>query len=81
MVGSMAFNGLALAAQVVHIRDVKTGHIIAQLRLPQANWSDIAIAGNALVLGLGPTFTPEKAGIEVLTPGGRPPMVPSDVSP
>jgi hypothetical protein len=72
----MTFNGLALIAQVVQVRDVKTGHLIAKVQLPQNNWSGIAIVGNALVLGLGATFNPVKAGIEVLTPGGKPPVVP-----
>ncbi len=75
--GGMAFNGLALAATAVQVRDVKTGHLVAQIKLPQANWSGIAAVGDALVLGLGSTYTPKAAGIEVLTPGGVPPVVPS----
>jgi len=74
--GGMAFNGLALIATVVQVRDLKTGHLVAQVKLPQANWSGIAVAGDALVLGLGSTYSPHAAGIEVLTPGGKPPVVP-----
>ena len=69
-------NGLALIATAVQVRDLKTGHLITQLKLPQANWSGIAVVGDALVLGLGSTYSPRAAGIEVLTPGGKPPVVP-----
>jgi len=47
------------------------------VELPQFNWSGIATVGDALVLGLGSTNSAEHAGIEVLTPGGTPPVVPS----
>jgi hypothetical protein len=60
----------------VQVRDLKTGHLVAQIGLPQANWSGIAVVGDALVLGLGSTYSPKAAGIEVLTPGGAPPVVP-----
>jgi len=75
--GGMAFNGLAFSAAAVQVRDVETGHLIAQIALPQANWSGIAVVGDALVLGLGSTFSPKPAGIEVLTPDGKPPLVPN----
>ncbi len=74
--GGMVFNGLALVATAVQVRDVKTGHLITQVQLPQANWSGIAVVGDALVLGLGSTYIPKAAGIEALTPGGKPPVVP-----
>jgi polyvinyl alcohol dehydrogenase (cytochrome) len=74
--GGMAFNGLGLAATAVQVRDARTGHLIVQVHLPQANWSGIATVGDALVLGLGSTYSPKAAGIEVLTPGGAPPVVP-----
>ncbi len=74
--GGMTFNSQALAA-TLQIRDATTGLLIVALKLPQANWSGIATVGDALVLGLGSTYSPKAAGIEVLTPGGRPPVVPS----
>jgi len=74
--GGMTFNSLALA-RTLQIRDAGTGHLIIQVKLPQANWSGIATVGDALVLGLGSTYSPKAAGIEVLTPRGRPPVVPS----
>ncbi len=75
--GGMAFDGLALSAAAVQVRSTATGKLIAQVKLPQANWSGIATVGDALVLGLGSTYSPKPAGIEVLTPGGAPPVVPS----
>jgi outer membrane protein assembly factor BamB len=75
--GGMTFNGLALSAAAIQVRDAKTGHLVVQVKLPQANWSGIATVGNALVLGLGNTYNPAHAGIEVLTPGGVAPAVPS----
>ena len=74
--GGMTFDGLALSATAVQVRDAKTGHLIVQVKVPQANWSGIATVGNALVLGLGSTYSPKAAGIEVLTPGGVAPVVP-----
>jgi polyvinyl alcohol dehydrogenase (cytochrome) len=74
--GGMTFNGLALAASAVQVRDARNGHLIVQVTLPQANWSGIATVGDALVLGLGSTYSPKAAGIEVLTPGGGAPVVP-----
>lgn len=75
--GGMAFAGLALAADAVQVRNAATGHLIVQVKLPQSNWSGIATVGDALVLGLGSTYNPAHTGIEVLTPGGAPPVVPS----
>jgi polyvinyl alcohol dehydrogenase (cytochrome) len=74
--GGMAFNGLALVATAVQVRDVTTGALLVQVPVPQANWSGIATVGDALVLGTGSTFDPSSSGIEVLTPGGAPPVVP-----
>jgi len=74
--GGMVFNGPALAAKAVQVRDAATGHLIVQVGLPQANWSGIATVGDALVLGLGSTYDSKSSGIEVLTPGGTQPVVP-----
>jgi polyvinyl alcohol dehydrogenase (cytochrome) len=73
--GGMTFNGVALRS-VVQVRDAATGRLIVQVNLPQANWSGIATVGDSLVLGLGSTYNATSAGIEVLTPGGIPPVVP-----
>jgi polyvinyl alcohol dehydrogenase (cytochrome) len=73
--GGMTFNGVALRS-VVQVRDAATGRLIVQVNLPQANWSGIATVGDSLVLGLGSTYNATSAGIEVLTPDGKPPVVP-----
>jgi polyvinyl alcohol dehydrogenase (cytochrome) len=74
--GGMTFDGLALSAAAVQVRDAATGRLVTQIGLPQANWSGIATVGDALVLGLGNTYSPAHTGIEVLTPGGAAPVVP-----
>jgi polyvinyl alcohol dehydrogenase (cytochrome) len=75
--GGMTFNGPALAAAAIEVRDAATGRVLVQIGLPQANWSGIATVGDALVLGVGSTYDPSSSGIEVLTPGGDPPIVPT----
>jgi hypothetical protein len=75
--GGMTFNGLALTDTAIQVRSAAAGHLIVQVKLPQANWSGIATVGNALVFGLGSTYNPAHTGIEVLTPGGAPPVVPA----
>ncbi len=74
--GGMMFNGLALAAKVIQVRDVSSGRLLTQVALPQFNWSGIATVGDALVFGVGTTASASSSGIEVLTPGGTPPLVP-----
>jgi polyvinyl alcohol dehydrogenase (cytochrome) len=74
--GGMMFNGPALAASAVQVRDATTGALIAQVPLPQANWSGIATVGNALVLGVGTSYNPAQSGVVVLTPRGARPEVP-----
>ena len=74
--GGMMFNGLALAAKVIQVRDASTGRLLTQVGLPQFNWSGIATVGDALVFGVGTTASADSSGIEVLTPGGASPVVP-----
>jgi len=74
--GGMVFNGLGLAKVVLQVRDATTGKLIVQVPLPQSNWSGVATVGNALVLGVGTTYSPVSTGVEVLTPGGASPAVP-----
>ena len=75
--GGMIFSGLALSKAAINVRDAATGNLIAQVKLPQANWSGIATVGDAVVLGLGNTYNPVHNGVEVLTPGGAAPVVPT----
>lgn len=74
--GGMTFNGLALVRRVIQVRAAATGSLVDEIPLPQANWSGIATVGDALVFGLGTDFSATHSGIEVLTPGGGPPVVP-----
>jgi outer membrane protein assembly factor BamB len=74
--GGMMFNGLALAAKAIQVRDASSGRLLTQVDLAQFNWSGIATVGDALVFGVGTTASANSSGIEVLTPGGAPPRVP-----
>ncbi len=73
--GGMTFDGLALA-HTIDVRDAASGTLVAEVGLPQFNWSGIATVGDALVVGLGSTSEATGSGVEVLTPAGRPPVVP-----
>jgi hypothetical protein len=75
--GGMTFNSPALSGAFVQVRDAQTGTVLDRPTIPGANWSGIATAGDAIVLGTGSTYDASHAGIEVLTPGGSPPVVPS----
>ncbi|HXX90916.1 MAG TPA: PQQ-binding-like beta-propeller repeat protein [Acidimicrobiales bacterium] len=75
--GGMTFNGLSLVAKALQVRSAATGQVIIEVPLPQANWSGIATVGDALVLGLGSSYDGRSSGIEVLTPDGAPPVVPT----
>jgi outer membrane protein assembly factor BamB len=74
--GGMTFNGLALAKTVIQVHEAATGAAVTEIQLQQANWSGIATVGDALVFGVGTDFSGAHAGVEVLTPGGKPPVVP-----
>jgi len=58
------------------VRSAASGTLLAQVPLGQYCWSGIATVGNALVLGVGTTADDVSSGVMVLTPGGRPPVVP-----
>jgi len=75
--GTMTFNGPALGGAVIDVRDAAGGYLIDQVGLPGANWSGIATVGDALVLGIGNSYTAEPAGVAVATPYGKAPVVPS----
>jgi outer membrane protein assembly factor BamB len=73
--GGMMFNGMGLV-KAIQIRDAATGRVVALIPLSQFCWSGIATVGDALVLGLGTTADDTPSGVEVVTPGGTPPVVP-----
>jgi polyvinyl alcohol dehydrogenase (cytochrome) len=74
--GGMTFNGPALGGAIVNVRDAASGDLIDQVGIPGANWSGIATVGDALILGIGDSYTAQPAGIVVVTPGGKRPIVP-----
>ena len=75
--GRMTFNGLALGGAIINVRDASSGRLFDQVGLPGTNWSGIATVGDALVMGIGNSYTSKPAGVVVLTPGGKRPIVPS----
>jgi outer membrane protein assembly factor BamB len=76
--GGMTFNGPALAAKAIDVRNAANGDLLAHVMLPQYSWSGITVVGDAVIFGLGTTASPTSSGIEVLTPGGAPPKVPGE---
>lgn len=75
--GGMSFNDPALDGPVMDVHQAATGKLLAQVRLVQESWSGIATVGDALVIGTGTDYSYQPSGVEVLTPGGRPPVVPT----
>jgi len=73
----MTFNGPALGGAVIDVRDATSGKLIDQVALSGSNWSGIATVGDALVAGVGSTYLAQPAGVAVITPGGRRPVVPA----
>jgi polyvinyl alcohol dehydrogenase (cytochrome) len=73
--GHLTFNCPALQNEL-DVRDTDNGTIVAAVALPVPCWSGVATVGDALVLGLGATFSGDGSGVIALTPGGAPPDVP-----
>ena len=67
--GGMMFNGLALAAKAIEVRDASSGRLLTQVGLAQFNWSGIATVGDALVFGVGTTASRELVGHRGADPG------------
>jgi outer membrane protein assembly factor BamB len=74
--GGMTFNGPALNGNVMDVRQAATGNLIDAVTVPGPIWSGVATVGNALVTGVGSSYAAQPAGVAVLTPGGRPAVVP-----
>ena len=74
--GGMTFNGPALRGDTVQVRSAAIGTLLATVTLPGPVWSGVATVGDALVVGLGSSYSAHPSGIAVVTPGGRPPVVP-----
>jgi outer membrane protein assembly factor BamB len=74
--GAMTFNCPALHP-AVDARDATSGTLLATLPLTTPCWSGIATVGNALIFGVGASFSNAGNGIAVYTPNGAPPVTPS----
>jgi polyvinyl alcohol dehydrogenase (cytochrome) len=75
--GGMTFNGPALNGSVLQVRDAASGALLDTVSLPGPIWSGVATVGNAIVTGIGSSYTAQPAGIAAVTPGGIRPFVKS----
>ena len=74
--GGMTFNGPAIVGDILLVRDAATGALVTTVKVPGPIWSGVATVGDALVTGIGSSYTAHPAGIAAITPGGAPPVVP-----
>ncbi|MGD0311775.1 MAG: PQQ-binding-like beta-propeller repeat protein [Acidimicrobiales bacterium] len=74
--GGMTFNGPALDANVLEVRDASNGKLLDSVGVPGPIWSGVATVGDALITGVGSSYAAQPAGVAVVTPGGAPPVVP-----
>jgi polyvinyl alcohol dehydrogenase (cytochrome) len=77
LAGGLAFDDLALSGPVLEVRGADSGNLLAKVTLEQESWSGVAAVGDALVVGEGTDYDWKPSGIELLTPNGRPPVVPA----
>jgi hypothetical protein len=75
--GGMTFNGPALGVGVLQVRDAATGGLLDSVDLPGPNWSGAATVGNAVITGIGSSYTAQPAGVVAITPGGVHPVTTS----
>jgi len=73
--GGMTFNGPSLGGDILQVRDAESGHLVETVAVPGPIWSGVAIVGDALVTGIGSSYTAQPSGVAVVTPGGKPPVV------
>ena len=66
----MTFNGPAFNGAVLQVREVATGGILDSVALPGPSWSGAATVGNAVIVGVGSSYTAQPAGVVAITPGG-----------
>ena len=69
----MTFNGPALGVGVLQVRDAATGGLLDSVDLPGPNWSGVATVGDAVITGVGSSYTAQPAGVVAITPGGDSP--------
>ncbi|MGO8872214.1 MAG: PQQ-binding-like beta-propeller repeat protein [Acidimicrobiales bacterium] len=73
--GGMTFNGPALDGNVLQVRDAASGDLVDTVAVPGPIWSGVATTGDALVTGIGSSYTSQPAGVAAITPGGTRPVV------
>ncbi len=73
--GGMTFNGPAIVGNVLMVRDAATGRLIDAVKVPGPIWSGVATVGDALVTGIGSSYSAKPAGIAAVTPDGARPVV------
>ncbi|MGH9100451.1 MAG: PQQ-binding-like beta-propeller repeat protein, partial [Acidimicrobiales bacterium] len=76
LAGGMSFNPPALLGAILLVRDARTGRLLHTVPLTQESWSGVATVGDAVILGEGTNYDYKPSGVEVLTPDGKPPVVP-----
>jgi polyvinyl alcohol dehydrogenase (cytochrome) len=70
--GGMTFNCPAFRSNL-DVRDARTGAVLTRLDLPVPCWSGIATVGDAIVVGVGTSFSDVGSGVMVFTPDGSRP--------
>jgi len=75
--GGMTFNGPALGGSVLQVRDAATGGLLDSVAVPGPIWSGTATVGNAVVTGVGSSYSAQPAGVVAVTPRGVHPFVTS----
>jgi polyvinyl alcohol dehydrogenase (cytochrome) len=76
LAGGMSFNDPSLTGPFLQVREATSGRLLAKPSLAQESWSGVTTVGDAVVVGEGTDYNWKPSGIEVLTPGGRAPVVP-----
>jgi hypothetical protein len=74
--GDLTFNCPALRSGV-DVRDATSGALLTSLGLTTPCWSGVATVGNAIVFGLGASYSGSGSGIAVYTPNGAAPGAPA----
>ncbi len=74
--GGMTFNGPAIVGNILLVRDATTGGLVTSVKVPGPIWSGVATVGDAIVTGIGSSYSAQPGGIAAITPGGAPPVVP-----
>jgi polyvinyl alcohol dehydrogenase (cytochrome) len=74
--GGMTFNGPALDGDILQVRLASSGSLLDTVGVPGPIWSGVATVGDALVTGIGSSYSAQPAGVAAITPNGTPPLEP-----